>query len=57
MLLELDDLDFDAIQRAVAIRQTVRALPEYDINLVGVLIAEICRGWMEYRESHDSDSD
>lgn len=55
--LELDNDDYDAIQRAVAIRQTIRVLPDYESCLMGVLIAEICRGWMEYRDATEPTDD
>lgn len=54
MLLRLDDLDYDAIQRAMARRQTFRVpgcegtiLPTGESDLPGALVAEICRGWLE----------
>lgn len=42
-----DQLDFDAIQKAIARRQTFCSMPEGGGNLAGRLVAEICRGWME----------
>ena len=46
--LELSDLDYDAIQKAIAYRQTWRAMPDADgSNLPGAVMAEICRGWLE----------
>ena len=53
--LEVDDLDYDAIQRAIATRQAFRVWPEDDdmpvlSNISGLAIAEICRGWLEFLE-------
>lgn len=50
IVLELDALDFEAIQDAMAIRQRWRAMPDGDGNLAGRTIAEICRGWCEMLE-------
>ena len=57
IVLELDALDYDAVQAAMCKRQafgrTVPGLektglmPDGDSNRAGALIAEICRGWME----------
>lgn len=47
ILLELDELDYDAVQKAMAIRQRwVR--PDGGGNVAGQVVAEICRGWMEF---------
>ncbi len=49
--LELDDLDFDAVQKAISIRQGLMGgglLPDGEGNLAGRIVAEICRGWMEF---------
>jgi hypothetical protein len=53
--LELDDLDYDAVQKAIAVRQSFRVWPEDDdmpilSNVPGLAIAEICRGWLEFLE-------
>jgi len=58
LTLELDDLDAAAVNEAIAKRQRFRdesgcILPDTESNTAGVLIAEICRGWMEYRERSD----
>lgn len=45
--LELDDLDYAAVQEAIATRQLYRVLPDGEGNLAGRVVAEICRGWME----------
>lgn len=56
IVLELDELDYDAVQSAMARRQSVLRLPDGanlpdgSSNLAGALIAEICRGWLELRE-------
>lgn len=47
IVLHCDKLDFDAIQKAIARRQTFRSMPDGGGNLAGRLVAEICRGWME----------
>ena len=64
MELWVDDLDFNAIQMALGVRQSWQALPdsdEADANLAGRLVAEICRGWhdrvMEDRGQRDLDPD
>lgn len=46
--LELDETDYNAIERAIAMRQNFRVMPEGLGNLAGRTIAEICRGWMEF---------
>lgn len=43
---ECDDLDFEAIHRAMAIRQK-GIMPDNGSDVAGAAIAEICRGWME----------
>ncbi len=50
--LELDELDYGAIQEAFAMRQSFRdragcIMPDGDSNTAGALVAEICRGWLE----------
>lgn len=56
LTLELDELDYDAIQTALARRQifgrhlpgcTQGIMPDGNSNRAGALVAEICRGWME----------
>jgi hypothetical protein len=53
MVLELDYLDFVAIQRAIARRQRWRdeeggaIMPPTESNTAGAVLAEICRGWEE----------
>lgn len=51
--LELDEDDYRAVMNATARRQSFRvdgqcALPDYESSLLGVLVAEVCRGWMEF---------
>lgn len=50
IVLEVDDDDFDAIQRVIAQAQQVDIaggfdLPDGEGNLVGRRLAEICRGY------------
>ncbi len=50
--LNLDPDDYDAVQRALAVRQRSRddkgpILPDGDSNTAGAYLAEICRGWLE----------
>lgn len=47
ILLELDELDYDAVQWALAVRQRARCMPNHDSSTAGALVAEICRGWLE----------
>ena len=54
--LLLDDADYDAVQGAMGIRQSFRCMPDPthdDANLPGMLLAEICRGWMEMPNAQD----
>lgn len=48
--LKIDELDYRAIQSAFAERQRF-AIPDAchdDANTAGRLVAEICRGWLEF---------
>lgn len=54
--LDLDELDYNAVQNAMARRQnfgrhllgcTDGIMPDGDSNRAGAVVAEICRGWME----------
>ncbi len=46
--LELDEDDFEAVQRCMSIRQgMIGGLPDSGGNLAGRLVAEIARGWEE----------
>lgn len=47
IVLELDEIDYIAIQRAMAKRQRIRIMPEGGGNVAGRVVAEICRGWEE----------
>jgi hypothetical protein len=47
LVLELDPDDYDAVQQALAVRQSFRVMPGGGGNLAGRLVAEICRGWLE----------
>jgi len=51
IILRLDDLDYEAVQRSIAHRQTWRVMPDAthdDANMSGRILAEICRGWEEF---------
>ena len=48
--LECDDLDYSAIQRAIAMRQKFAIMPDNGSNVAGAVLAEICRGRMEFLE-------
>ena len=50
-ILECDELDAKAIHEAIARRQRRRIMPDGDGNMAGRVIAEICRGWMEFCDS------
>lgn len=50
----LDDLDYRAVQKALATRQNQRLngeciLPDTESDLAGTLLGEICRDWLEHR--------
>jgi len=48
LILELDEDDFEAVQRCISIRQgMIGGLPDGGGNLAGRIVAEICRGWEE----------
>ena len=47
IVLVCDDLDYAAIQNAIARRQSSRIMPDNGSNVAGAVIAEICRGWEE----------
>ncbi len=53
MNLTLDDTDYDAIQKAMAIRQAFRCMPDGTGDLPSQVIAEICRGWVEFLDLPD----
>ena len=60
MTLELDELDAIAINEAIARRQRFRdesgcVLPDSESNRAGAVVAEICRGWLEFLEWTDKD--
>jgi hypothetical protein len=55
IVLRMDEDDYDAIQRAIAIRQQIRdpagvILPSGEGNLAGRIVAEISRDWIEFVE-------
>ena len=47
MVLELDELDYAAVVRVIAERESGGELPDGGGNLNGRTIAEICRGYDE----------
>jgi hypothetical protein len=56
IVLELDEDDYEAVTRAVSIRQGFDGgglLPEGGGNLTGRIVAEICRGWEEMLDDHN----
>ncbi len=59
IILECDDLDYDAIQKEIALRQarsraiapnSPTILPDGDSNLAGAIVAEMCRDLNDYRD-------
>lgn len=50
IVLSLDELDYDAIQKAIARRQLFRVMPDGTSNTAGAVLAEICRGWLEFMD-------
>lgn len=52
---EVDELDAKAIHAAIADAQSMpmfsQTLPDYDGDLGGAILAEICRGWAEWMGS------
>lgn len=55
--LTLDDVDYDAIQKATGCRQAFRVMPDGEGCLMGRTIAEICRGWLEFINRGPEDDD
>lgn len=52
----INDTDYDAIQQAIAHRQTWRVMPDHEGgDIAGTVLAEICRGWLEGRDERESD--
>ena len=56
LVLLLDEYDRDAVQSAMARRQSWRfdglpLMPDGGSNLPGALVAEICRGWLEMQDA------
>lgn len=51
LILECDEDDFDAIQKAISRRQLYRCLPDGKGNMAGRVLAEICRSWEELLDS------
>lgn len=50
--LVVDELDYCSIQEAIAKRQTWMSMPDDDGgNAAGKVVAEICRGWLEFHET------
>lgn len=55
MELVLDDLDYEAIQRVMAIRQRCCIFPDGESNVAGKVLAEICRGWEEFMHMREDE--
>jgi len=55
--LVLDRADHASIMRAIAEREHAGVLPKGDGDLNGRILAEICRGWMDYRRHSQESSD
>lgn len=49
LILDLDPDDLRAVEKAVTKRSQM-IVPDAESNLAGQLIAEICRGWMEFMD-------
>ena len=50
MSLEVDELDYQAIQEAITVRQQrPREMPDGGGNRAGRVIADICRAFVDYR--------
>lgn len=49
--LELDDIDYKTVIRAMAQRERNAPNPETKSNTEGATVAEICRGWIEFMDS------
>lgn len=47
IILDLDDLDHEAIKRVIAMRERSMPLPDGESNTDGAVLAEICRGYEE----------
>ncbi len=54
IILELEDIDYDVIRKAIAKRQSFRVWPDTEgeadgtSNIAGLALAEICRGWLAH---------
>ena len=62
MHLSLDHEDYRDIQQAIAKRQTWRnetgcILPDSQSDRAGLLLAEICRGWMDGRTDSNTEGE
>lgn len=64
IILELDEIDYDTVQREIAHRQARSRLinptggtllPDGDSNMVGAIFAECCRDLIEYRDRFDEE--
>ena len=49
MTLHMDQSDYDMIVEAMGKREREMPMPTSTSNLAGKALAEICRGWLEYR--------
>lgn len=64
MTLELDEIDYDTIQKEIAHRQArsrviapnrPTILPDSGSNLAGAIFAECCMDLIEYRDRYDAE--
>jgi hypothetical protein len=53
IVLSLDDLDYRAVQNAMHLRNQMAILPDGTSGITGALVAEICRGWMEFMKQRN----
>lgn len=48
--VSLDEDDYEAVQKALSVRQGLMPVPDgspREVHRAGALLAEICRGWLE----------
>lgn len=61
MVIQLDELDYAAVQRAIARRQRMGRMPDcpdddgHVSDTAGLVVAEICRGWEEMLDLNEDD--
>ena len=55
LTITLDEVDWRSVQKAIAIREATIPLPDADGgDLNGRVIAEICRGWLDFIDWHEA---